>query len=275
MKTIIAIGSSLLVVLLLLLSPSCSKTDQDEDSNVVKDQNMAESLFSEVKDMADEAWLASSKSGKSGEQTDWVILGPCATITHDTLVNPHLITIDFGTVNCLCTDGKYRRGIITISYSGKYRDSGTVITHSFNNYFVNDHQLLGTKTVTNNGLDSNGYLSYSIVVAGSVIKPNNGGTITWNSTRTRTWIAGSSTLSWLDDVYLISGSANGITASATSFTMLITTPLQKNIGCKHFVSGVLEITPSGKPVRIIDYGNGTCDNIVTLTVNGTSYTIYL
>ncbi|HRZ41878.1 MAG TPA: hypothetical protein P5228_04150 [Bacteroidales bacterium] len=79
----------------------------------------------------------------------------------------------------------------------------------------------------------------------------------------------------LDDKYLITGSASGTSAANVSYTMLITTPLQKNIGCKHFVSGVMEITPSGKPTRIIDYGNGICDNIITITVNNHTFTVYL
>lgn len=262
------------VVLLLPLS-SCQKSVQDDNPGLAQDNAMAEALFGEVKDMADEAWKETTPSGKSGMKTEWVILGPCATITHDTTVSPRTITIDFGTVNCLCADGKNRRGIIQVSYSGKYRDSGTVITHTFSNYFVNDHQVLGTKTVTNNGTNLNGNLSYTIVVSGSIVKANNGGTITWNSNRTREWIAGSSTPVWLDDVYLITGTASGTTASNMSYTMLITNALRKEIGCKHFVSGILEISPANKPVRIIDYGNGACDNIITVTVNGNTFTVLL
>jgi hypothetical protein len=260
---------------LLLSLVSCQKAIQDDNPGLAQDNAMVEALFGEVKDMADEAWKESSSSGKSGLKTEWVILGPCATITHDTTVSPRTLTIDFGTVNCLCADGKNRRGIIQISYSGKYRDSATVITHTFNNYFVNDHQILGTKTVTNNGTNQNGNINYSVVVSGSIIKANNGGTITWNSNRTREWVAGSTTPFWLDDVYLITGNASGTSANNTSYTMLITSPLRKEIGCKHFVSGTLEISPLNKPIRTIDYGNGACDNIITVTVNGNTFTVLL
>jgi hypothetical protein len=262
-------------VVLLLSLISCQKSNQDDNPGLVQDNAMAEALFSEVKDIADEAWMQSSSSGKSGMETEWVIIGLCATITHDTTVSPKTLTIDFGQVNCLCADGKNRRGIIQISYSGRYRDSGTVITHTFNNYFVNDNQILGTKTVTNNGTNQNGHINYSVVVSGSILKANNGGTITWNSNRTREWIAGSTTPTWLDDVYLITGTASGTSASNTSYTMVITNPLRKEIGCKYFVSGTLEITPAGKPVRLIDYGNGACDNIITVTINGNTFTILL
>jgi hypothetical protein len=275
MKKKIGIATLAAIFALLMIAFACQKDQQDEYTDVSKDQNTADVIFNEVKDIADEAYNANSKSGKSGDATDWLILGTCATITLDTTVSPRLLTIDFGTVNCLCNDGKYRRGMILISFTGHYKDSGTVITHTFSNYFVNDHQVLGTKTITNNGLDSNGYLSYSVVVNGSIIKPNNGGTITWNSIRTRTWIAGMNTPGLSDDKYEITGSASGTSAANVNYTMLITTPLQKNIGCKHFVSGVVEITPANKPVRVIDYGTGTCDNIITITVNNHTFTVYL
>lgn len=275
MKKITILFSVLVIMLISSTFFACQKLDKSDDNpSVVADNAMAESLFNEVKDIADEAWKASS-SGKSGQETDWVIIGTCATITHDTTVVPRTLTIDFGAVNCLCADGKNRRGIIQISYTGGYRDSGTVITHTFNNYFVNDNQILGTKTVTNNGMNTSGNLSFSIVVNGSIIKAGNAGTISWSSNRTREWIAGSSTPIWIDDVYLITGSASGTTANATTFTMLITTPLRKEIGCKYFVSGIMDVTPSGKPTRTIDYGNGSCDNIITVTINGHTFTVLL
>ncbi len=266
---------SILLPGLILLGESCRKDAKDDNPTLITDLNLAESLFTEVKDMADEAWKESSGSGKAGLETGWIILGQCATITLDTTTTPHLLTIDFGSVNCLCADGKNRRGIILITFTGPYRDSGTVITHTFNNYFVNDHGVAGTKTVTNNGKNSSGNLSFSVVENGTITKPNNAGTINWNSNRTREWISGTNTTALLDDIYQISGSANGTTANATAFTMMITKPLQKEIGCKHFVSGTLEITPAGKPVRIIDYGNGTCDNVITVTINNHTFTIYL
>lgn len=264
-----------LMAVVMFVTSACRKNDEDDNTGLYVDHALAETLLGEVKDIADEAWESVSSSGKSSLETEWVIIGQCATITLDTTVSPKTLTIDFGTVNCLCADGKNRRGVILVSFTGPYRDSGTVITHTFSNYFVDDHQVLGTKTVTNDGTNQNGNISFSIVVAGSIIKANNGGTIIWNSNRTREWIAGSSTPSWLDDVYLITGSGNGITSSNTSFTVNITNPLRIETGCRYIVSGTLELTPANKQVRIIDYGNGACDNEITVTINGISVTILI
>ena len=207
----------------------------------------------------------------SGERS---LLSACATVTIDSVATPHTITVDFGASNCLCSDGRYRRGQINISYSGHYRDAGSTHTITFTNYYVNDNKIMGTKTVLNNGRNTAGNLTYSITVNGSIEK-SSGGTITWNSNRTREWIVGESTPAWNDDVYLITGSASGTSAGGTSFTLNITSALRKEIGCRHFVSGSFALTPSGKAVRYVDYGTGACDNTATVTINGNTYNITL
>jgi hypothetical protein len=191
---------------------------------------------------------------------------------------PHSITVDFGTTNCMCNDGRYRRGKIMVSYTGRYRDSGTVITYSFNNYAVSDHEVSNssTKVVTNLGRNTNGNLHYSITESGSILKPNNGGTVTWASTRGREWIAGSNTiLIWSDDEYLITGTANGTSAAGVTYSFNVTKALHIKLNCHNIVAGTVDITPAGKAVRTLDYGNGTCDNQATVTILSKTYNITL
>ncbi len=252
------------------------KDPKDSDTSAASDNALAEGTYNDVNNIADEAstgtlssyFIANTSDSKS-------ILSTCAVITNDTLVTPHILTINFGTTNCLCGDSRYRRGIINVSYSGHYRDSASTHTITFTNYYVNDNQILGTKTVTNNGHNAAGNLSFSVVVNGQIIKPSGGGTINWTSTRTREWIVGESTPPWYDDVYLITGSANGTNAAGVSFNMTITSALRREIGCRHFVSGSLTLTPSSKPTRYVDFGTGACDNQATVTINGNVYNITL
>lgn len=253
------------------------KNDEDKDTSSAADNALAEGTYNDVVNIADQASTGSLSSymtteNSSGERS---LLSTCATVTIDTVATPHTITVDFGSSNCLCSDGRYRRGIINISFSGRYRDAGSTHTITFTNYYVNDNKVMGTKTVVNNGPNSSGNLTYSITVNGQIVKASGGGTITWNSTRTREWIVGESTPAWNDDVYLITGSASGTSAGGTSFTLNITSALRKEIGCRHFVSGSFALTPSGKAVRYVDYGSGGCDNSATVTINGNTYNITL
>ena len=66
------------------------------------------------------------------------------------------------------------------------------------------------------------------------------------------------------------GSAQGTNFEGENFSMTITTPLIKSAGCFFITQGVQEISPAGKSTRVIDYGDGTCDDIATVTVDGES-----
>ena len=261
-----------------ILFTSCRKNKddvKDGDTSAASDNALAEGTYNDVNNISDEAangTLTSYMGTYSSEEKAY--LSTCATVTNDTTVTPHMLTIDFGTVNCLCNDGRNRRGKINVSYSGHYRDSASVHTITFTNYYVNDNKVMGTKTVTNNGHNAAGHLTFSISVNGSIIKTD-GKTITWTSSRTREWIVGEYTPTWSDDVYLITGSASGSSSTGTSFTMSITSALRREIGCHHFVSGTFELTPSGKYTRYVDFGSGACDNQATVTINGNVYNITL
>lgn len=256
---------------------SCKK-DKDESSDsdlkLTKLDSEAEYAFEQLDDMADEAYADLTTKSKSTDLLQG-IFGPCATKTIDTVSIPHILTIDFGTTNCLCNDGRNRRGQIILSYTGHYNDSGSYKSFTFNNYFVNDNQILGTKTKINNGKNTAGNWTFSTVVNGQVIFVGNADTISWNANRNIEWIAGANTPTRFDNEYLITGSSSGTKLNNTSYTKQITTPLHKKVSCHNFVSGIVVVTPSNKPQRIIDYGNGACDNLAQITINGNTFTIVL
>jgi hypothetical protein len=255
----------------ILLLTDCNRKNKnnDNDTEIVADNALSESAYNDVLNIADDA----SDKNTGDNLGNYKTSSNCATVTHDTLSTPKTITIDFGAANCLCNDGRYRRGKILVSYTGHYRDSGSVHTITFDAYAVNDRQIMGSKTVTNMGHNSFGHPYFSIIVNGLIIKPT-GDSITWNSNRTRVWTQGDSTQTRLDDVYEITGSASG-TKGSTNYTMTIIQPLVRHMDCNWISSGKIELQPSGKPLRTIDYGAGTCDNTATVTINGTVYTITL
>ena len=124
------------------------------------------------------------------------------------------------------------------------------------------------------GRNTLGFLNFTVDVDAEIIKPD-GESIIWKSDRVSTWIEGDSTLIWWDDVYLIDGNGSGVTASGLSYTIDITKSLRKEIGYKHIVSGILEISPDNKYKRIVDYGDGTKDNEAIVTINGVAFNILL
>jgi hypothetical protein len=253
----------ILLPLLALALVACRKeaapNPADRDYTVALDNSRAEFYFND-------ALKQSEVALKNGDV-------PCAvTVTIDLDAQPATLLIDFGTENCTGADGLRRRGRLFATFTGPYGQQGTVITITPQDYHVNDHLVEGTKVVTNAGPNADGNTFFTVTVNGSVTAPDGSWTSTHSYQRTRTWIAGEGTPNPFDDVYLITGGGSGVNRNGLPFTVQITTPLRIEIGCPWIVSGVQEVTPQGRPTRIIDFGNG-CSNQVTITVNGFSVTI--
>jgi hypothetical protein len=275
LKTCLIIAASALML------TGCKKDEEDNDTSASSDNAFAEATYNDVTNISDEAGVSGSLSNyRTGPAADDGILTSCATITFDSVntSDQDTIHINFGTTNCTGNDGRNRRGEILVYYSGHYRDSASTHTITFNNYYVNDNQVLGTKTVTNQGHNAQGHLVYSININGQINLANNAGTITWVSQRQREWTQGESTAYWNDDVYSITGSASGTGSDGHTFTATITSPLIRNmaIGCRrHFVQGTFDLTPDSRPTRTVDFGSGACDDVATVTINNHTYTIHL
>jgi hypothetical protein len=250
---------------------SCNRNvkNTDKDTEAASDNSLGEFIYDDVNNIADDA-----SGKKTGDNLgNYKTASNCATVTHDTLSSPKLITVDFGTTNCLCNDGRYRRGKVLVSYTGKYKDSGSVRTITFDNYYVNNNKVLGSRTVSNMGHNANNQTYFNIAVNGLIIKANTLDSVIWNSNRVRTWIQGEGTPTWADDVYEITGSGNGQRANGNTWTMNIIQPLVRDLSCNWISAGTMELQPTGKALRTIDFGNGSCDNEATVTINGNVYTI--
>ncbi len=281
MKTKNLFASLLIGLLIIAISTGCKKeTDTIEttpDISDVNDEAFAETVFDNIDNIVDEALMSISGNFKSGDD-DGRLLDQCATITHDTISIPHLIIIDFGDTNCLCRDGRYRRGMILISYFGHYADSGAMRNASSEEYFVNDNQVIFEKSRTNIGRNEEGNLTWVILSNGTIIFNNNSdiaGNLIWHSERFREWIEGEETHFRWDDVYLITGNGNTVRPNGVSVTKEIIEPIMKKLSCRWFVSGIVKITPSNKPERILNYGDGDCDRFATVTINGHTFIIRL
>ncbi len=51
----------------------------------------------------------------------------------------------------------------------------------------------------------------------------------------------------------------------------IVKPLKKIDGCAYIVEGTIEYYKQGKVVAVVDYGDGTCDNLATKVADGETY----
>lgn len=263
---------------------SCQKEKKSYDSSYAEDNAYLENVYNNVSGIADEAYeLSSGKSSR--ELASSFYLSDCAEVLIDLSSNPYLISVDFGEENCLCNDGRYRRGKILVTFTGMYREPGTIITHSLENYFVDDDEVIGSMVVTNTGLNEQNNMQYDVSINGEVHKANDGRTITYTSDRTREWIEGRESFEIMDDVYLISGTASGTSSEivsegsttqlTNSWQMSTANPLRVALNCKWISAGTLLVNVSGWDEATIEYGDGNCDNDVFVIYNGKTYTVKL
>lgn len=279
MKLNFSLYTAAVFVALLSLS-ACKKdrtnntnvTTQEEDTQYADDMAKADQAFDELDGFADQADALGNVALKGGPNP----LGGCATVTKDTVGTPDSLTIDFGPTNCLCKDGRYRRGKIIVTQTGHYKDSAFNRTFAFNGYYVNDNMVYGSKSVTNMGHNSASHLFYNIVVDGHMVLKTTNDTISHLANRTRTFTAGENTTQLADDEYDITGSGSHTKATGKKFTVNITSPLHIALNCNWIESGTVSILPQGATnPRVLDYGNGNCDDSATITVNNKSKTIIL
>jgi len=272
---------NLLIISLVAISlTSCLKNRLKKDQSALTNYKI-ETAFDEMTNISDQAITGNMVYYKSGqvivakpgqnialEKTDCNVI-----ITIDTTSSPKSVTVDYGSSNCTCNDGKTRRGKIITTFTGQYIAPGTIITHTPVDYYVNDVKFEGTKTVQNMGTNANGQPYFNVQIDGTATLET-GEVVDYTSTRVRTWTTGFNTLlNRFDDEYDITGTCEGSFSSGEGYSGNTTSPIHIKVGCGFPVSGTLDITPTGKPVRQINYGDGTCDYSFTVTVSGYTFTI--
>jgi hypothetical protein len=190
----------------------------------------------------------------------------CATRTFNRDTNT--VTLDFGTTNCLCRDGKLRRGKIVSKFEGRPHQEGSKVITMLVDYFVNDMRVTGIRTVT--------YVNHNkrniVIRDASITTPE--GKITWRAERVIERIAGGETQQISDDVYLIRGVVVGVNRRGIAFSTITEQPLKRVLapGCaRHFVSGIIVIKNENGHTLRLNYdptGKEPCDDIAEVTLNG-------
>lgn len=205
----------------------------------------------------------------------------CATVTvtkspNSTGERPAgVITIVFpADGSCVDSRGNVRRGTITITYAGrKFLPNSTLVT-AFTNYTINGIKIEGTHTITNVSASTADFPKFTVVIAGGKVTFLNGQTITREQTFTREWQRAANPTQ--DKWVLLAGSkAAGTTRNGKDYVMEVTKDVVHSRACqisnKTFiaVSGEKKFTTENKQI-LVNFGEGACDNVITVTVNGRS-----
>ncbi len=198
---------------------------------------------------------------------------PEITIVSNNGKYPISITLNYGESTEL-ENGRKLSGIIRIVLSASPRVDGATRTVTFENFSVDDISIEGTSIKTFHG---DRVTERQVTISRDLQFTYEDGTVI-NSTaeKTRNWAAGLDTpLDPTDDVIEITGYANCEDSEGNTFKAEITKKLIKKGDCRFIVSGEITYSINDGIFASIDYGNGDCDRIATLTTASGSINIQI
>lgn len=179
---------------------------------------------------------------------------------------PKTIVIDFGT-GCTSVDGITRTGKINIVLSDSVHHTGATAVMTFDNYAVFGFKVEGIITWTNTS-SPNGISWTREIDNGRVIEPMGGYYWLHEGTKNVSQTAGANTpLNFLDDVYSVTGNHTVTNPAGKTRSVTILEALEKKTTCHNISKGKMKIQAQTH-FAILDYGDGTCDNIATITIDG-------
>ena len=169
------------------------------------------------------------------------------------------ITFGYGTVDRMCQDSKFRRGTFYANFSGQVFGEGVTANIITDSLFVDDLLIELSLEIKNSGYNNNNLPEYSLKVTSSMIMlPDstkvNGVSIF--SDFNMVLAEGSATPTiHEDDIFLITGSASGVSSDGFDFSINVQDPLVNYVDCFWISEGFSQITvPSGQfPMGEIDY----------------------
>ncbi|WP_282080928.1 hypothetical protein [Aquimarina algiphila] len=201
-------------------------------------------------------------------------LPECAMVIIEITDTSKEVIVDFGTEGCEVRSGYILKGKVNMSYTRNVDAMTLVINYTLEDFFVNDIQFSGSRTVTRQKANDNGNPQY-IMNMDLVVTFADGTEASRTGTKTREWIEGSFNGNWGDNVFLITGEWATNFKNGNMNSTTIKTPLRREAGCRFLVSGVVELVRTNYSGSL-NYGDGLCDNLAMFTSSdGEEYEIEL
>jgi hypothetical protein len=271
MKRTSLIFATGLMMMAAISFTSCQK-DDDQDPIITQaaEDSDVDSYYDDVITEVDELTLVGDSKDS---QLMYATLGGQGTRTRKTSWdgNCRVDSITYNNfVNANSRFERVKNGIIVIRTCGQYNGAEFERTITFKNLTINGNLIEGTKVIRKTAEHQ-----YQITLTNGKITFTDGTTYTRTVERTRTWVAGYDTpYNVWDDVYTLEGTANGVNRQGNAYTHQIKSALMFRLSCRWIVQGIIDITVGDKQASI-DYGNGECDNLAYVTVNGKTFEVKL
>jgi hypothetical protein len=222
--------------------------------------------------IVDQAYADEEFANKSATTAATRYLPDCATVTKVITDATKDITIDFGKA-CELRNGNTVSGKIILNYVKDTMALTRSVEVSFDNLFVNEKHIEGGYSVLRERSNANGNPQSTHTFNIKVTWPDDS-VASKNGTKIKEFIEGQDTRAWGDNVFLITGNWHFTRKDGTVHITTITTPLRRELSCRFIVSGVIAFQKDDQSA-VLDYGDGTCDDLGTFTKDGVTETIHL
>ncbi len=216
---------------------------------------------------------ASSSASQNSHDSFKSRHGRCATVTDTTANGVKTRTIDWGTTGCRNRTGKI---IITSSVStstvGSYKQ---VVYSNFTSYGI---KIEGTSRREVTAVDSNGNRTTRRTLTGGKYTYSDNSVETAESSKVKfKYRTGDRSTHYTTVTGSESSKYTASSGTVTNYSRTINSALKYLKSCERYtrhypVEGKVTIV-DGTTTKVIDYGNGTCDNTYVVTTNGVSQTI--
>ena len=275
--------SSLIVTFLLLIFISLSGCQDNAEIDDMEVQQLDESLAveqTEIDDVSeginaliDDAYnfAEAPEANKSAIDKD-NYLPECVTVTKVITANTKKMTIDFGE-GCTTRNGNTVSGKIIMEYTFSFTEQSVTINYSFEDFYFNGKKIEGTVNKIRLKVNDNGNPQATINKNIKIIW-DDGSFVTVKGERIREWIEGFGNRIWSDNVFLITGHWTITRKDGTVREATVLEPLRREMACRFLVSGIVEIKKNNRTLTL-DYGDGTCDDLATVNINGKEKEIHI
>ena len=283
MKTKIVSG---IAIVMLSFFISCDSSNDGNDNNptlTAKDiavNSKIDVAIDDVVYIVEDQYTAQQSISNRSSTASKSILPTCATFTTVLVDGTWTRTIDFGSAGCTLPNGNVLKGKIIISFSNDFTSKSRTLSYRFVDFYHNGKLLQGNKSITYESKSTELLATEHPVMTFTVdmkITFDDGKVYSRTGTTVKETIEGNETpLNWEDNVFLVTGNSATSLLNGDTITTVITTPLRYITSCKlpFPVSGIVSITKNTS-VGTLDFGDGKCDNLATLTIDGVTKDIIL
>ncbi len=257
------------IVIMTFMISGCDKQDETDidatgEFSETFDNEVVDGYFEDTDDIVFEMNDGTNFTNGRISRDDNAI-SRCAEVTHDT--DNKTITVDFGE-GCEGPGGKIRSGKIIITYTDRKNVAGSIWVYTLEDFTVNGIELEGTKTITNITEEEGNSTFHKVLENGKATWPDES-FATREMDKTFTWIKSEDPA---DSEFHVDGSANGTSKNGGSYEMEILETLIFKRACRragvHVAIAGIKSVVRGDDEATIDFGDGECDNLVTVTKNG-------